>query len=112
MESPKSNKLQELIVKYDKTKSEKIELLERLVRTLQNDPNEKHLKEFRGAVHNIGGSAGSFGYLAVSNVCKQLDAQAIERLETLSLLDQNWLFSLNHFLEQVKQGFEVPVERD
>lgn len=104
----KSNKLQELKLKYDKTKNEKIEFLKRLIRILQEEPNEEHLGEFRTAVHNMGGSAGSYGYSSVSNLCKEMDSQTRERLETKVALDKHWLLSLDKFLDKVKFGFQEP----
>lgn len=103
-----SGKFQELKLKYDKTKNEKVELIERLVRALQQNPNEEHLAEFRTTVHNIGGSAGSYGYTSVSNICKEMDSQAYERLDLKANLDKHWLSSLDHFLEKIRSGFQEP----
>lgn len=106
------SKLQELKVKYDKTKEDKIKLVGQLIRSLQEHPSEERLREFRAAVHNIGGSAGSYGYSFVSKLCKEIDSQARAMLEPWKGLGKDWLSSLDKFLDEMIIGFNEESSKD
>lgn len=105
--APASSRLEELKRNYDKTIYDKIELLTKLVESLQLNPNEDSLKNLQSAVHKIGGSAGSYGYGPVSTLCKDLDHQITEILDLKHAPEKQWISSLNEFLKKIKYSFQT-----
>ncbi|MEM1283580.1 MAG: response regulator [Chlamydiota bacterium] len=100
-------KLQELKKDYDNKIVEKITLLSQLVEAVKSDPCEKSLLELEKAAHKIGGSAGTYGYHNVTTLCKELIAQIADRLKSDNKIDQNWLASLDDFLNSLKYHYQI-----
>lgn len=100
-----NNKLEQLKLQYASTIDKKLDLLDDLIKLAQQHPDSSHLTGLKDSVHKIGGSAGSYGFPQVSILCKELDFQIAERLGNRSLIDQKWLFSLNEYLQKIKDCF-------
>lgn len=92
---------------YASTINSKLSLLADLIKRTQLHPERAELTELKGAVHKIGGSAGSYGFSNVSLLCKELDSQVSERLARPALINAHWLFSLNEYLQKVKDSFNA-----
>lgn len=105
-------KMQELKQKYENTIYDKIELLTTLCIAVQKNPNKSTLSDLKTEVHKIAGSAGSYGYTAVSALCKELDAQISEKVQRNIPVDNLWLSSLDEFLKKVKKGFQSPALKE
>lgn len=103
-------RLQELRRAYDKTIYDKIALLAKLIKAVQNNPKQTELDELKNAVHKMGGSAGSYGYDKVSLLCKELDKQISEKLTSIHTIDVKWLNSLDDFLTKIKAAFQKNTE--
>lgn len=104
-----SNKLDELKKQYVKTVSDKIILLKELIKTVQDKPEANSLTALKNAVHKIAGSAGSYGFLDVSALCKELEFQIDQRLSSKEKLEKEWLDTLDEFLRKIKYSFQFPT---
>lgn len=105
----KDARLQALKDRYDKNICETIIHLTRLVRSLQKHPNKDTLEALHKDVHNISGSAGTYGYSMVSEMCGGLDAAIRDKLAFETPIEDDWLHSLDMFLNQIKFYFQVPA---
>jgi DNA-binding response OmpR family regulator len=103
--------LAELKVSYQKTISDKVERLENMILAFQKNPTIDHLQALKGEVHKIAGSAGSYGYMAVSDLCKNLELDLIKQIDFAKTdrLDRQWLFSLDDYLTQIKLHFQIEL---
>lgn len=68
--------------KYDSSIHEKISILKNLITLAQKDPSTKNLKALQNAVHQLSGSAGLYGYLEVSIICKQFEQELFQIIKT------------------------------
>lgn len=105
------NFLSDLKLSYQKTIFDKIERLEEMILTVQEKPSLYHLQTLKGEVHKIAGSAGSYGYMAVSDLCKNLELEIIQQIELAKKgqFSQQWLFSLEDFFTQIKLHFQIEI---
>lgn len=103
--------LADLKESYQKTISDKVERIEKLILAVQKDPSINHLQALKEEVHKISGSAGTYGYMAVSELCKNLELDLIEQIEFAKRgqLDHQWLFSLDEFFTQMKLHFQIEI---
>lgn len=104
--------LEKLKQKYNKMIPAIISELDQLISTLKLKGDEESLKALRQNVHKIAGSAGSVGYPAVSDLCKQWERFLIKKLETLaqSPIDSDWKAELDDFFGRVKFNYQVAPE--
>lgn len=103
--------LADLKASYQKTISDKVERLETMILAVQKNPTIENLQTLRGEVHKIAGSAGSYGYMAVSELCKNLELDLIKQIDLAKKgqLDHQWLFTLDEFFTQVKLHFQIEL---
>jgi DNA-binding response OmpR family regulator len=96
---------------YQKTISDKIERLEKMILDIEKDPSIPNLQTLRTEVHKIAGSAGSYGYAAVSEICKNLETDLIKQIDLAhrGQLNYQWLFSLDDFFTQIKLHFQIEL---
>ncbi len=92
---------------YEKSIGKKYATLHQLVREVQHNPEEQHLLALKEYAHKIAGSAGSYGFPDVTSLCQQLEHQ----IEAQHTFDEEWLFSLDSFLRDIKYHFQLP-EKD
>lgn len=102
---PLENKLLKLKHKYDESLEQKISHLEQLARSAEQNP--ELIKDLKFEIHKIAGSAGSFGYGSVSNLCKAMELEIHNRLNAQTHNDAQWLASLKGFIDRVKEGFKT-----
>lgn len=101
--------LADLKVNYQQTILDKVERLEKMILNVQKDPSIENLQTLRGEVHKIAGSAGSYGYLVVSDLCKNLELDLIKQMDLAKQgqLNDAWLASLDEFFTQIKIHFQM-----
>lgn len=99
---------------YDQTISDKIEDLEKMILTVEKNPSISHLQALKTLVHKIAGSAGSFGYFTVSQLCKNLETEIKEQIELAKKKSMNyiWLSDLDEFFSQIKLHFQMDFQQD
>lgn len=100
--------LENLKKEYLITVSDKLVLLTELVKTAQKTPNADSLNALKNAVHKIAGSAGSYGFQNVSNLCKELELQLNQQLSFNANIGKEWINSLIPFLRKIKYSFQFP----
>lgn len=101
--------LADLKENYQKTIPDKIERLEKIILAIQKNPAIENLQLLKLEVHKIAGSAGSYGYPAVSEICKNLELDLIKQmaLAKQGTLNPYWFFSLDDFFTQIKLFFQI-----
>lgn len=103
--------LLDLKMNYQKTIPDKIERLEKLILNAQRDLNIEHLQILKSEVHKIAGSAGSYGYGVISELCKNLEIDLDNQIDLFKRgqFNQIWLESLDAFFTQVKLHFQMKI---
>lgn len=101
------DKFKDLKRDYDKKIVDKIDKLTKLVQAVQHRPDKETFTALKEAVHKIGGSAGSYGYPHVTEVCKELEQEILHKLNGGAKADKSWLHSLDNFLHSVKYHFQI-----
>lgn len=101
--------LEELKKDYQKTVGNKVEQLEKMILAVEKDPSLENLQKLKGEVHKIAGSAGSYGYMAVSELCKNLEIELYNQIDLAKsgLMNYQWLLSLDDFFTQIKLHFQL-----
>lgn len=95
----------DLIKEYVKTIGDKIGLLTELVKSVQANPSTDSLTALKNSVHKIAGSAGTYGFLDVSKICKDMEFQITRQLSS-NAIEKEWVNSLDEFLRNVKFSFQ------
>lgn len=110
-QEPCSELLTDLRNSYQKTISDKIERLEKMILDVQKNPSIENAQILRGEVHKIAGSAGSYGYMTVSNLCKNLELDLIKQIDSAEQrqISHQWLALLDDFFTQIKIGFQMKI---
>jgi len=99
---------------YQKSIIDKVERLERLILTVQRTPSIAHLEALKEEVHKIAGSAGSYGYQMVSELCKNLEGEINQQLKIARTgeIQTDWINSLDEFFTQIKLHFQMQPMKD
>ena len=100
--------LQFLKEEYCKTIPIKVDQVRVLIDSLKADWSLDNLRAFRFHVHKIAGSAGSYGYTSVTELCKLAEQLVLSELDHVDPLPVNkeLLMKLDQFFESLKQGFD------
>lgn len=103
--------LADLKFSYQKTIADKIERLEKVILDVQKKPSIENLQILKGEVHKIGGSAGSYGYMSVSELCKNLELELIKQMNSAKegFFNHQWLALLDDFFTQIKLHFQMKI---
>lgn len=96
---------------YQKTIPDKMERLEKMILDVQKKASVENLEKLKGEVHKIGGSAGSYGYMGVSELCKNLEHQLVKHVHLAKQqhLNSAQLELLDDFFAQIKLHFQMKV---
>lgn len=100
-------KANELAEYYKKTICDKIDLITNLIEAVKAHPDEFSLTALKNTMHKIAGSAGSYGYLETTKLCRALEYDIDNKLKNSEKIDKEWLLSLNSFLNDVKYSFQI-----
>lgn len=101
--------LNKLIEEYRSSFKEKYALLESHIQDLQKEFDENKLQDLKRNVHKIAGSAGSYGFSALSKTCKEFENLLLQDLEAVK---EKKTFVLNfekyrEFMVQIKSGMDL-----
>ncbi len=109
-EAISDNFLAEITERYQRSISDKLERLEKMILAIQKTPTSEHIQAFKMEIHKIAGSSGSYGYPRVSELCKEMEKNLAEKMELAKLgkLPPAWLISLDEFFTQIKLNFQIP----
>jgi DNA-binding response OmpR family regulator len=89
----------------------KVEQLEKLIVDVQRRPSKESVELLQNEIHNIAGSAGSYGFPAVSELCHSFEAKLSQQVKTFPL-DPKCLADLDEFLSQIKLSFQIISEQN
>lgn len=103
--------LLDLKISYQKTIPDKIERLEKMILNVQRHSTLENVQILKGEIHKIAGSAGSYGFIAVSEVCKTLETELAKQIEVIKQgqVNQGWFESLDEFFTQIKLLFQMKI---
>lgn len=98
-----------LKIGYQKTIPDKVERLEKMILDVQKNAGIDHLQILKNEVHKIAGSAGSYGYMEVSELCKHLEEELIKQIDLVKRnhFNKEWVDSLDDFFTQIKLHFQI-----
>lgn len=100
--------LAEIKEDYRKSIYDKISRLEKSILAVQNNPTYEELEALNVDIHKIAGSAGSYGYPRVGELCKALEDEIAQQIAALPTPpSQAWLATLDEFFTQVKKNFQM-----
>lgn len=103
--------LSDLKLSYQKSIFDKIERLEKMILSVQKHLSITDLRILKEEVHKIAGSAGSYGYMAVSELCKNLELDLIKQMDLAQRgnFDHQWIATLDDFFTQIKLYFQIDL---
>ncbi|CUI16355.1 Conserved hypothetical protein [Candidatus Protochlamydia naegleriophila] len=104
------NFLAEITERYQRSISDKLERLEKMILAIQKAPTSEHMQAFKMEIHKIAGSSGSYGYPRVGELCKEMEKNLADKIELVKLgkFNSAWLASLDEFFTQIKLNFQIP----
>ncbi len=91
---------EELLEEYRKTIPEKIAFLQHLIARVKEKASEEHLKDLRLAVHKLAGNSGMYGYMRVSDICKEFEKEIVKSMEEKSP------FTAEHYMNKIEEEFK------
>lgn len=94
---------------YDQSITQKIVRIEELVGDIKANPNLDSIKELKQEIHKIAGSAGSFGYPKVGELCRAWEAYFVYKMgpgQTAFEIDPSTRDTLDCFLRLMKLSFQ------
>ncbi|MBS0623931.1 MAG: response regulator [Verrucomicrobia bacterium] len=96
-----------LFTEYRKSISQKMALLQQLVQQLKQDCSLQNLKELQREIHKLAGSSGTYGYLEVSRICKNLELDILVHIKNFHLTStQKWVLTLDPILQGIEKAFD------
>lgn len=110
--NPDSVNLQILKQDYDRSIFSKLENLNQLIDQVKKRQTSEALSELKGVVQKLGGSAGTYGYLPVGQLCKELVGEIDEKINSDQPLDPVWANSLDLFYQKIKKSFQATFSSD
>lgn len=99
----------DLKIRYQQSIYEKLEHMEKKIILVQKGANLENLQELKRDVHNISGTAASFGYPKAGDLCREMDLEINQQIELMktSRIDVAWLQSLDDFFSKLKLYFQM-----
>jgi hypothetical protein len=99
-----------LVTDYRKTIPEKVDSIAYLIHDVKLLKTLESLQALRQAVHKLAGNSGTYGFMKVSLACKDLEADLQNKMSGFSpeIITDEWLKSLDSFLDHMKSHFKQP----
>lgn len=94
-----------LLKAYRASIPHKLDTLAALVRQSQSPVDVKSFEDLRMAVHKLAGSAGTYGFTEVSEICKTWE-QFLINPPHIHNSAPHWALQNAHYLQQVHQYFK------
>lgn len=92
---------------FRRTIPEKLKTLQGYIDELHSYPREETLIALRLEVHKIAGTSASFGFTEVSQLCKALEQDVIQKIHAFScnLENPRWVEDLESCLKRIRKAF-------
>ena len=94
---------------YTETIPKKLGELKTLIDAIHTTISMDTLTNLRLAVHKIAGSAGTYGYWRVSQLCKKLELDLLSKINQGSSISD---LNLDLFLKQIQEGFKWQSQKN
>ena len=106
----KNNTLQQLQEEYKNTIEGKLQHIRILIDEMHKEVREEDLKALRIDIHKMAGSAGLYGYMPVSDICKQFDMNLLKKIEHFRISPENtvWAKEFDTYFNEIKKAFSNP----
>lgn len=103
-------KLHALFVEYAKNLPNKVDGINQQWVDLKGDWDQKKFEDFHRQVHNLCGSAGTYGYAELGAVARQLEIYVKSLLPVQAVSDDQYQ-NIDHLLDKLNQSFQqsIPV---
>jgi DNA-binding response OmpR family regulator len=100
--------LSDIKLEYQNSIPDKLERLEKMILAIQKNLTLENLENFKREIHKIAGSAGSYGYSKVTDLCKQMEEEVTEQIELFKINSYaaSWDMKLDDFFTQIKFHFQ------
>lgn len=98
-----------LLKTYQDSIPQKLEEIDHLIKKMQSSFDLQTLKELKFLVHKLAGSAGTYGYTEVSDICKELENDLNKKLNSDLIHSPpaiEWTASLSATFLNIKNGFK------
>ena len=92
---------------YQATISKKLSDLSDLIEAVRKAPSLETLTALRFIVHKLAGNAGVFGYIEVSQMCKQFEWYLVQQLQAPLKLDPKLLEECDRYFQKIKQLYTL-----
>lgn len=84
----------------------KIEKIQSIVDNFQKSDSLETLNELKFEIHKIAGSAGSFGYPTVSNICKEFEKDINQKIKSFSSSNSHdWQAQFQDYVDKIRKVF-------
>ena len=103
----KNDPLAEVKKKYQLSIYKKLSSLDALIKKYTEESSEESLKSLKGTFHKLAGSAGSYGYMEVTNLCKEMEQIASKSLASDQEACQQLKNDLDSFFAKLKIAFQM-----
>lgn len=96
-----------LLKEYNASIPRKIQALQNLIDEMRGSIQESSLKSLRSEVHKLAGNAGTYGYMEVSNICKEFEQLLIKRLQDFAdnKNNPNTVAEFDAYLKNITNAF-------
>jgi HPt (histidine-containing phosphotransfer) domain-containing protein len=105
--TPQEDIIAKFTREYLETVPEKVRVLTELINKMKTKIDLDTLKEFRMHIHKIAGSAGTYGFKTVSDLCRQFEKDLIEKVEHFEERpgEPAWIPEFEAKFNQIKDAF-------
>lgn len=84
----------------------KIDKIQSIIEHFQTSDSLETLNELKFEIHKIAGSAGSFGYPLVSNICKEFEKEINQKIKDFpNSTSHDWKAQFQDYLAKIQNSF-------
>ncbi|MCB1081558.1 MAG: response regulator [Chlamydiia bacterium] len=104
--------MEDLQQEYLKTIPEKLTTFEGLIKKLEQGLNKTELENLKMISHKTAGSAGSYGFMDVTKLCRDMEQKLKEKIEGFKEGESHpeWIEEWWEFFRRLKAAFQAPEE--
>ncbi|MCI5052524.1 MAG: response regulator [Simkaniaceae bacterium] len=109
-ESLEKDPLNEVKKKYEQSFFQKLGFIEDHIAKVKGEGSKESLQELQELLHKMAGSAGSYGHMEVSKLCKNQEEEVSKQLSAESI-DPKWVEKLEAFFRELTFAFQVTHDK-
>ncbi|GAB4187277.1 MAG: hypothetical protein Tsb0015_05780 [Simkaniaceae bacterium] len=102
--------LKKLKATYDPTIPGRIQDFENLIAQVENTREKKAVDDLKALSHKTAGNAGTYGYMGVSKLCRDLEKRLLQILESFepAKIDESLVKDLREFFQKLILQYQLP----